>query len=214
MNLNALLSRFRIDENGKPVQYYDSAAFTPVVIEDMTDEELKKIARDERTARYAHQLMADGRVKDVKVTGEDAFTATVEESGRKVSVSVGFEKGQLVSCACSCGSPVAKYSVCAHVGAVCLELSKEGRMQILQNKARKGNASSMLAWFDTPPAREASLKLLVTLEISENTPAAAYVTLRVGQKRMYVVQDLSSFVKAYMEGEDIPFGKGLTIEPH
>ena len=42
----ALLSRFRIDENGKPVQYYDFAAFTPVVIEDMTDEELKAESRN------------------------------------------------------------------------------------------------------------------------------------------------------------------------
>ncbi len=180
----------------------------------MTDEELKKIAKDERTARYAHQLMADGRVKDVKVVGEDAFTATVEENSRKTFVEVGFENGQLVSCACSCGMPVAKYRVCAHVGAVCLELSKEGRMQILQSKARKENAAALLTWFDTPSAREACLKLLVTLEISEKDSAAAYVSLRVGQKRMYVVQDLSSFVKSYMEGEEISFGKGLNVEPH
>ena len=37
----ALISRFRIGENGKPLQYYDAGAFTPVVIENMTDEELK-----------------------------------------------------------------------------------------------------------------------------------------------------------------------------
>ena len=156
----------------------------------MTDDELKSIAKDERTARYAHQLMADGRVRDVKVTGEDTFTATVEESGRKVNVELGFEKGRLVSCACSCGSPVAKYSVCAHVGAVCLELSREGRMQILQSKARRENASVMLSWFDTPPARDACLKLFVTLEIcDEKSPAAAYVSLRVGEKRMYKAAD-------------------------
>ena len=42
----ALLSRFRIDESGKPVQYYDASAFTPAVIEEMTEEELNAESRN------------------------------------------------------------------------------------------------------------------------------------------------------------------------
>ncbi len=42
----ALLSRFRIDESGKPVQYFDATAFTPAVIEEMTEEELNAESRN------------------------------------------------------------------------------------------------------------------------------------------------------------------------
>ncbi len=42
----ALLSRFRIDENGAPVQYYAPDAFLPASVEEMTDEELQTASRN------------------------------------------------------------------------------------------------------------------------------------------------------------------------
>lgn len=42
----ALLSRFRISESGKPVQYYDTHTFVPTVIEKMTNEELESAHRN------------------------------------------------------------------------------------------------------------------------------------------------------------------------
>lgn len=42
----ALLSRFRINEYKRPVQYYDAGAFKPTVIEEMTDEEQKAGSRN------------------------------------------------------------------------------------------------------------------------------------------------------------------------
>jgi superfamily II DNA or RNA helicase len=178
----------------------------------MTPEELKKIARDERAYRTACQLMADGRIKNLRVDGEHSFSATVEDPPYTYQVSAGFSGGELVSCSCSCKTPVAHRRVCAHVGALCLELAKEGRTQVLLNKARREAALQVLSWFETPSAREQALKMLVTVEAAPQGEAAGLISLRVGQKRMYVVQDISTFIKAYTAGEEIAFGKGLTIE--
>ena len=180
----------------------------------MTPEELKKIARDERAYRYACQLLGDGKVKNLKVEGEHSFSAQVEDAPYTYAVTATFTGGELSACTCTCKTPVAHRRVCAHVGALCLELSREGRTQVLLSKARRENAVQVLSWFETPAAREPSLKLLCTVEIPEEKSAAAgLLSLRVGQKRMYVVQDLSTFVKSYAAGEEIPFGKGLSVEP-
>ena len=181
----------------------------------MTPEELKKIARDERAYRYACQLLGDGRVKNLRVDGEHSFSATVEDMPYAYTASVTLAGDGLSACSCTCGMPVASRRVCAHVGALCLELSREGRTQVLLSRARREAGLQVLSWFETPAAREQSLKLLVTVEIPEKSgDAAGLISLRVGQKRMYVVQDLSTFVKAYTAGEDIAFGKGLTVEAH
>ena len=181
----------------------------------MTPEELKKIARDERAYRYACQLLGDGRVKNLRVDGEHSFSATIEDMPYAYTASVTLAGDGLSACSCTCGMPVASRRVCAHVGALCLELSREGRTQVLLSRARREAGLQVLSWFETPAAREQSLKLLVTVEIPEKPgEAAGFLSLRVGQKRMYVVQDLSTFVKAYTAGEDIAFGKGLTVEPH
>lgn len=55
----ALLSRFRISENGKPVQYYDTDAFAATMIEEMTDEELEA-ARS--TFLHSTNLLSDRTV--------------------------------------------------------------------------------------------------------------------------------------------------------
>lgn len=178
----------------------------------MTPEELKKIARDDRAYRYACQLLSDGRIKNLRVEGEHSFSATVEDPPCSYTTSVAFSGGELTACSCTCGVPVASRRVCAHVGALCLELSREGRTQVLLSRARREAGLDVLRWFETPAAREQSLKLLATVEIPVSGPAAGLLSLRVGQRRMYVVQDLSSFVKSYAAGEEIPFGKGLTVE--
>ena len=181
----------------------------------MTPDELKKIARDERAYRYACQLLGDGRVKNLRVDGEHSFSATVEDMPYAYTASVTLAGDGLSACSCTCGMPVASRRVCAHVGALCLELSREGRTQVLLSRARREAGLQVLSWFETPAAREQSLKLLATVEIPEKPgDAAGLLSLRVGQKRMYVVQDLSTFVKAYTAGEDIAFGKGLTVESH
>ena len=59
----ALLSRFRIDESGKPVQYYDASAFTPAVIEEMTEEELNAESRN-----FLHSVnLLSGRAVTVRI---------------------------------------------------------------------------------------------------------------------------------------------------
>lgn len=179
----------------------------------MTPEELKKIARDERAYRYACQLLGDGKVKNLRVEGEHSFSATIEDAPYHYTATATFTGNELTGCTCTCKTPVAHKRVCAHVGALCLELSKEGRTQVLISRARRENALDVLSWFETPAAKEQALKLLATVEIPTGAGAAAgLISLRVGHKRMYVVQDLASFVKSYTAGEEIQFGKGLTVE--
>lgn len=59
----ALLSRFRIDEHGKPVQFYDAGVFTPAVIEEMTEEELNA---ESRNFLHSVNLLSD-RVVTVRI---------------------------------------------------------------------------------------------------------------------------------------------------
>ena len=113
----------------------------------MTPEELKKIARDDRAYRYACQLLSDGRIKNLRVEGEHSFSATVEDPPCSYTTSVAFSGGELTACSCTCGVPVASRRVCAHVGALCLELSREGRTQVLLSRARREAGLDLLRWF-------------------------------------------------------------------
>ena len=174
----------------------------------------QKIARDERAYRYACQLLGDGKVKNLKVEGEHSFSAQVEDAPYTYAVTATFTGGAFrlhLYLQNARGAPPRLRRTSARF---VWKLSREGRTQVLLSKARRENAVQVLSWFETPAAREPSLKLLCTVEIPEEKSAAAgLLFLRVGQKRMYVVQDLSTFVKSYAAGEEIPFGKGLSVEP-
>lgn len=179
----------------------------------MTPDDLKKIARDERAYRYACQLVTNGKIKNLSVDGENSFSAAIEDAPYTYNVAVSYSGNEINTCSCSCKTPVAPRRICSHVCALCLELTREGRTQVLVNKARRQAAIGVLSWFETPAAREQSLNMLATVEIPQGGDCAALLSLRVGFRRMYVVQDASAFIKQYAAGQETQFGKGLTVEP-
>lgn len=72
----ALLSRFRIDENGTPVQFYDPDALPPVVIEEMTEEELEAAKKN---FLHSIDLLTDSPVtlRIIRSPGKNLFLLSV-----------------------------------------------------------------------------------------------------------------------------------------
>ncbi len=76
------------------------------------------------------------------------------------------------------------------------------------------SADALLAAFEPPLSPEALLRLEINLHLpAPGDEAALHVALRVGLERMYVVKQLSSFLRALDRGEKQTFGKGLALDP-
>ncbi len=76
------------------------------------------------------------------------------------------------------------------------------------------SADLLLSAFEPPLSPDTLLRLEVNLHLpAPGDEATLHVALRVGMERMYVVKQLSSFLRALECGEKLPFGKGLFFDP-
>ncbi len=76
-------------------------------------------------------------------------------------------------------------------------------------------ALSLFAAFDPPLRPDTPLRMEVNLHLPQEAveDACLYVALRVGLERLYVVRNLSAFLRQWEKGAPVTFGKGLTLDP-
>lgn len=75
-------------------------------------------------------------------------------------------------------------------------------------------AEALLHAFEPPLRPEMLLRVEVNVHLPENNDDATLnIALRIGQERLYVIRNLSAFLRAMSGGETIAFGKGFTYDP-
>lgn len=75
-------------------------------------------------------------------------------------------------------------------------------------------AEAFLHAFEPPLRPDILLKVEVNIYLPEKKQdSALHIALRIGQERLYVIRNLSAFIRAVHQKQPIPFGKGFVYDP-
>lgn len=121
--------------------------------------------------------------------------------------------GHRISGRCSCETFIKERKPCRHLVAAMLLARGSGCVEEAQRKHATAAANEMLKAIELSLPMEAQLKLEITLtsQVDDQGQRGLYVSLRVGQERLYVVRHMGQFLSDLTARKDIVFGKGFTL---
>ncbi|KJS13218.1 MAG: helicase [Peptococcaceae bacterium BRH_c8a] len=192
----------------------------------ITDGMIKELATNERVFNKGLAYYRSNRVTDIGPGEEDLSVSAVVVGSDDYEVDVGFSKtGEVIYMSCDCPAYFQYNGACKHI--VALLKACQHRYKIVQ-AADKANgidaslqpADEILDYFEyhlnTPSKRPINLE--ITLEIYHETrhymrkPVSA-LSLRLGEKKPYVVKNVKHLVEVAHNGGIIEFGKQFTLDP-
>lgn len=177
----------------------------------------------ERGERYYR----DGKLLSYTATedtnDETSVRATVEGNYKNYDVTLRLDgAGALAGYACSCESHSIWRGACKHVVAALFALS-EGRTHNFSPEKMRLHAKNLAddlekIIFDgidqsLPVAQsgESSRSMLKLAPVLNFRNRGVFLTFTIGYGRMYVVKNISGFVKSCREGETVSYGQGPTF---
>ena len=162
---------------------------------------------------------SEGKVDELTTNNNHNYFQGVVRGSSDYRVSIKFdEHGQLVFSNCTCPA-YAKYpGDCKHIIAILtciMNLNSAGKLK------HKDNEKSILNIIDfyrqNYEENKIPLKLEFNYEFNLNKyygiDEASYLSLRIGEDRLYVVKSMKSFLEGLEDGQDIGFGKNFTFSP-
>ena len=162
--------------------------------------------------RKGRRYYEEGRVKELRTTkNHDLFISNVY--GTTIyETSAGFDKrGEIKNTKCSCEAFRKYTGDCKHIVALLLllkYLDKAGRLPL---EPSVGNINNILSYYR---GMESSSKTFVNIEVTfgfiQDLP---YITLRIGENKLYVIKNLENFLSSIIDNEEIEFGKFFTFNP-
>ncbi len=184
-----------------------------------SEEMLRKKSRSPQEYERGEELFEQGKVKLLSREsfwkGEEKIRALVEDGEKSFRVSALMKKGYLYQAVCQCPVHREYKGLCRHVTAAVLSVMEVGMEESAPRVSTPIRVRRMLKSYTEREMREAviagmeeKVRLEPTLKASEGK---LFLSLKVGNVRMYQVRDLTSFVAA-LENEDyVEYGKQLAF---
>lgn len=131
------------------------------------------------------------------------------------------KKGDLVDTSCTCPAFSQYYGYCKHIVATMLALDNNSKLREERETAQYrqifGDILNSFNLDEPNPTREIVLKPTLVIESRNDHHQQpvnnAYITLNIGEDRLYVVKNFKNFMEQIEEGEIIEFGKKFTYDP-
>lgn len=160
--------------------------------------------------RKGKQYYDEGKVKEVRTNQNYNYYVGNVHGSSIYEVSASFdENGCLKDTSCDCPAYWKYNGDCKHVVALLLLLKDLDRTGKLFPKESFGKIENILNQYRT---YEDIKKRMVNLEITYVVAdARPYLTLRIGEDRLYVVKNLGSFISAIIDNREVEFGKYFTF---
>ena len=182
----------------------------------LRDETLMERVDGYQTYYKGREYFLSDRVKSVKTNPtNDYFQSTVHGSSDYTS-SVNFNNmGNIVATHCNCPAYGKYYGDCKHIVALLLFLKdfQENKRRI---QLREEEIISMISSYgETVKETKSALNVEYNYEYNPRAvEEGSYLSLRIGEERLYSVRSATQFFDAYNNEEELKFGKNFSYSPH
>jgi len=167
-----------------------------------------------------YSYFKNSRVKRLLyVQKDDKYIGTVQGTV-EYKVEIWTDKqGDMINYSCSCPAFNQYYGYCKHVVATLLALDNNDKVREEREAARSrqvfGEILNSFSIDEPAPTREAVLKPTLVFESGRDflNEGKAFITLNIGEDRLYVVKNFKNFLEKIQSGESLEFGKKFTYDP-
>lgn len=181
----------------------------------LTEEVILDLADNDRVYKKGQSYYMAGRVINFTFSQDKGLVNASVIGGLRYLVQVAFDReGSIRSYRCTCPAFSDYPGACKHVIAVLKVAQRKLPVAWSTPKALNQVVDDLLAAFTNP--QETLLEKLtmnVELHTSPSNRLSAYLQLKLGLQRLYVVKDIGQLLKAIKTGQSLEFGKQFTFEP-
>ncbi len=181
----------------------------------LKDEILMDRVEGYQTYHKGREYFLADRVKEVKTNStNDYFQSSVYGSSIYTS-SVNFNSmGNVASTNCTCKAFQKYYGDCKHIVALLLYLrnfeENKRRMQLREQEI----INMISSYEEVAKGIKIPLNIEYNYEYNPRTmPEGSYLSIRIGEERLYSVRSATQFFDAYNNEEELRFGKNFSYSP-
>lgn len=184
----------------------------------ITREEISDIISNELTFTRGEKYFLSGRANILDFDkNTNTFSAmVVGKFPYKVKVEFD-EDGHFCDAVCNCPAYEEYWGYCKHIGAVLFEIMKKKIRKEYDYLKEDETAKDILDFFSY---QESTRKIPVNLEMNYEfiisrygSSDDTYLSLRIGEKKLYVVKSIKKLIKSIVNKEELYFGKEFAFDP-
>ncbi len=184
----------------------------------ITRGEIKDIAANELTFIRGEKYFLDGKVHILKFDQNTNTFFAIVMGKFPYTIRVEFDEGgYFCDALCNCPAYEENWGYCKHIIAVLFEIMRNRiRKESVHLKEEK-TVKDILDFFSY---QESSIKTSLNLEVNYehiisgyNLPNDNYVSLRIGENKLYVVKNIKKLIESIVKKEALYFGKEFTFDP-
>lgn len=158
------------------------------------------------------------RVVDLKFRRDKKHFIAKVKGSNHYDIEVNFnQQGEMGEATCTCPAYDRFWGYCKHIVAVLLSIKEIDERGGLYKKNGNQQIDSILEYFHNQQLNERiSVKLQIYYEVERHSmdeTVESYLTLKVGEERMYVVRNIKEFIENVYNVKPQYFGKQFTFEP-
>ena len=156
-------------------------------------------------------------VKRINIEGEVTSSSFIL---KKYNVSAIYpNRNKNISCYCNCQEYYAYNAPCKHIAAVLIKYVREKKELEKKLVIKKNSKLIQQLKESLIPSKSIietkTLNLQYKLQFNINRrESEAFLELKVGEEKLYVVKNMKSFLAAVIEQDDLEFGKNFTFNPY
>lgn len=185
----------------------------------ITEELILKLSSLHTTYIKGQQYYRANKVKELIFNSERMFFSAIVSGTRRYNVKIEFDTGgNFRRGSCTCPAYGEYWGYCKHIVASLFEIRERDRRGEYDKVMSHGIAKNILDFFRY---KQLDIKSPVQIEINyefEPNPYssienASYISLRIGEKKLYVVKSIKKLLESIENNEELQFGKEFTFDP-
>ncbi len=185
----------------------------------ITEEIIMKLSPLRTTYIKGQQYYRAQKVKELIFNSKRMSFSAIVSGTKKYNVKIEFDiDGDFHRASCTCPVYDEYWGHCKHIIATLYEI-KEGDRKGEYDKAKShGIAKNILDFFRYKQLDiKSPVQLEITYEFEPNSYSgmenASYISLRMGDKKLYVVKSIKKLLESIENNEELQFGKEFTFDP-
>lgn len=182
----------------------------------INDELIRDVALNSNTIIKGKQYFLSKRVTSLQSNkSQDMFRAVVAGT-KKYQVDIYFEQGDFKSAYCNCPAYDEYWGVCKHIVAVLLEIKRRDQQGCFKQQMEVQSVKKLMDFFhdrNTATKRPVELEITYEYDPSVSKSWSSCFTLRMGEKKLYIIKSPKEFIYKMESNETMVCGKEFTYDP-
>ena len=178
----------------------------------LTDDELIERVEIYETFKKGQQYYSAGRVREIRTNPQhDYFIGNVYGGTAYKSIAEFNTYGDIQSTSCTCYAYKNFSGDCKHIIALLLSIREFERKGKLTVKKSEGDLTNIIHHYrDTKNTQMIPVNLEINYEVLDEE---SYISLRIGENKLYVVKSLGKFLSNLIDNKSTEFGKNFIFSP-